>query len=819
MAKLLLRRCSGLVAAVSLSLLFAACGGHKGATPASGVPARINLNPSVSFSIQSGTFLQLTASAQSSSNSTLNAVFTYNSSNPSILDISPLGFACAGTWNAPAYNICAPGSEGVVTVTASAFGVTSPPTYFFVHPPISEIQISVATQVNSTPPACPGQQNLPAACAVPFNNSNCSVNAQGVVICGCLSQGQSETVQATAFDGAGNDITAAVGPFTWTEGSITVAKVTPIVTINTYNVATNQATVVSTTPGQTQLIASAAGVFSQPFNIETCPVECIDLQLGVSGQQQGTNTNFVVSKGTAETITATAVDVQGCVVPKPTLTWTSSAPASLTVPSSCSATNTCNVTTALPGAGAITANCTPPACNTGYPLNPAGYAPGSIYLPVPVYPVTPISGVVTGPTSTTNVLSTSQDCFSDQICEVGIYNVSTLTNVSGAGYPLPAPPNSLMYDPPGVRAYVGSEFGSYTINPSNLGSNTSPFGALTAPGTTTGFVTGKVIAVSNTGNNAVFSDTVANPNQVYMVNAAPVSTTPLNLNGAIAAAYSPDSLKTFILADGGTTLNAYSALQFLQPPITLPAPATALAFNSSGSFILLAGGAPAGSLAIYRTADNSVVTLPSGTISTPPQFLKMVPGGNIPLGGTFGSTAIPFLETTGLDFFFGLDDTGIDVIATNSSGSLPSPCPTLEGLNQIVLAYTSSTATPPCTPSFAPYHINIFQGTFHPIAFFVAPSATQAYIVTSDLGVLIYNFNTNSVSKIPMVNNATPVAADVTVDGALIYVAGSDGLLHQLNPALLLDQNQVFFTPLPNSSNNFCFTSNSCNLNLLAIKP
>ncbi len=145
------------------------------------------------------------------------------------------------------------------------------------------------------------------------------------------------------------------------------------------------------------------------------------------------------------------------------------------------------------------------------------------------------------------------------------------------------------------------------------------------------------------------------------------------------------------------------------------------------------------------------------------------------MGNTFGGVLIPNLEPAGLDFFFGLDNTGIDIIATNSSQdeSFATLCP-----QKVTLAQTTANAP------FAPFHININQGTFHPINFFLSPDATHAYIVTSDLGVLVYNFSTQSVSRIQLINDATPVAADMTVDGTLVYVAGSDGLLHQLNTVL-----------------------------------
>ena len=791
------------VVTISLFVSLPACGGH---TPpgVSRFPTRISLNPSPSFSVQLGSVFVFTASAQNAGNTNVSTGFIYTSSNPGVLDVAPNGFACAGSWNAPLYTICTPGSIGVVSVSAQAGGSTSAPTLVFVHPFIAGIQVSLVPPVNPPPPACPAQTELPAACNLPFkaalNNS-------------CLSQNQLITLQATAFDNQGTDITAAVGPFSWSQSNANVATFTPIVTVSAYDVPTNQVNVTPNITGQTQVIASASGVSSQPYDFETCPVQCIALELGVSGSQQASQTSFVVKKGTAETVTAFAVDVQGCIVPKPTLTWVSSEPAALTAGSAtagCGANSaTCTITTPQPGVAAITASCTPPSCNVGFPLNlnPSVSAP---YIPQPVYPVTAISGLVTGATSPANVLATSQDCYSDILCQVGIYNVSSTTNLPSGAVGMPTPPNSLMIDLPGDRAYAGSEFGAFAIAPSNLGSATNPFTFLPASGTALGLVTGKVIAVSHNGSGAVFSDTVSTPNQVYVVNGA-VAAIPLNVNSATAAAFSPDALRTFILGNGGNTLYSYSTLQFLQLllPNPLPTPATSIVFNSTGSFALLSGGSPAGSLAIYNTCDNSLVTpyLSATGLLSPPQFLRMVPAGNVPMG----NGAIPLLQTEGLDFFFGIDNTGIDIIATTSSQdtSFTTLCP-----QKVAIAQTTA-----LTP-FPPTHLPMNQGTFHPINFFLSPDATQAYIVTSDrAGVLVYSFNTASTFSIPLVNDATPVAADMTVDGSLIFVAASDGLLHEINTALALDRYDIPFSPLPDSFNSFCYTGSDCTLNLVTVRP
>jgi hypothetical protein len=766
--------------------------------------------------MQLGSTLLFTASAQNATNANISPAFTYSltpDSPSGILDISPAGFACAGSWNAPYYNVCTPAGTGTVNVVATALGETSPPTLVFVHPAIDNIQISVMKPVNSPPAACATQTALPLACNIPFNPNVCTNG-----VCACLSQNQTETLQATAYS-QGVDITASVGPFTWTQANANVVTITPIVT-SSENVATNQATVVSNTPGETQVVATASGVSSQPYIAETCPVQCITLQIGSNFGQTG----FITNKGTSESITATAVDVQGCIVPKPALTWTSSAPAALTAGSAttgCTGSTTCTVSTPQPGAAAITASCTPPACNVGFPLVPAGVPP--LYVPQPVYPVTAISGLVTGATSATGVLATSQDCYSNSFCTVALYDIATSKNIAASPSSMPTPPNSLMFDPAGDKIYAGSQYGALLVTTANLGSpTTNPFTALPAAGTTLGLVTGKVIAVSPNGALAVFSDTVSTPNQVYVVNASSsaAATTPLNINSATTAAFSPDSSKAFILGNGGNTLYVYSPLQALQT-IPLTAPANVIAFSSTGAFAFIAGGSATSNITVLNTCNNLPANLPNGTpfsitgLPTTPLFLKMVPAGSAPTG----NSQVPLLyqsDLDNLDVLVGVDNTGIDIIATTTTTPLISnPTTYLCPAQAISLPQT---VTAPVT-TFSPRHINLLQGTFNPINFFVSPSGSEIYIVTSDQGVLVYNFGTQSVSTIPLSGGAAPVVADMTVDGTLLYVAGTDGILHELNTVLALDILEIPFFQLPNSTNNFCYQNYTCSLNIVAIKP
>src|SRR5579884_3212712 len=129
-------RSAGLRLAVAILFLSAITGCGGGSHPGPPLfPGRVNLSPVTATSLTLGSTLNFTASFQTSSGTTLNTTITFISSDTSILNVSPGGVACAGQWDA-AFTTCTPGATGPVTVTATALGANSTPTYVFVHPPI-----------------------------------------------------------------------------------------------------------------------------------------------------------------------------------------------------------------------------------------------------------------------------------------------------------------------------------------------------------------------------------------------------------------------------------------------------------------------------------------------------------------------------------------------------------------------------------------------------------------------------------------------------------------------------------------------------------
>ena len=359
------RRLNALQLAIAILFLWSVsgCGGSKKAgTPI--FPGTVGLTPGGNTSLPLGGTLTFTASAQTTTGTNIATTFSFSSSDTSVLTLAPNGVACAGHWDV-AFTTCTPGGTGVVQVTASALGASSVPTYVFVHPQIDTITVTGILLDN-----------------VPVQEP-------------CLSQSQTMTVEAHAFS-HGSDITSSVGPFTWSADNPTVVTLTPLVNI-AYNFATNQATAKAAFPGIAQIHASASGVTSSSFQqpqlqnalgtspvldfFSTCPIQNISLELGEVGSGQ---TTLVATKGstTSQSVISTITDIMGksslpntngdVVLSKIPLTWTASQPTVLNVGGGC--LESCVLSTPSSGAGSVTASCSPPTCNVGFPVIPASIA-------------------------------------------------------------------------------------------------------------------------------------------------------------------------------------------------------------------------------------------------------------------------------------------------------------------------------------------------------------------------------------------------------------------------------------------------------------
>lgn len=816
-----------LTAAILCLSALAACGGGGKAGPPL-FAGHVSLNPVTNTSLLIGSTFAFTASVQTASGTNLNVPVTYSSSDTSILNLTSTGVACAGHWDAN-FTTCTPGAIGAVQVTASALGSTSIPTWVFVHPSVDNITVT----------------------GILLNNQ--------MIQEPCLSQTQSMTIEAHAFS-QGTDVTAAVGPFTWTASNPTVVGVIPLVN-SAYNFATNQATATAGIPGISQIFATASGVTSTSFQqpqytntqgaspvldfFATCPIQNISLEVGAAGSGQ---TTFSIDKSAPQTAIATVTDIMGnsslpntnggVVLSKIPLTWTSSRPGVLSVSTSC--TESCPLSSGSPGSATVTASCSPPTCNVGFPLVPASlstsqqisactqffaastHVPSTFscqqLIPEPVYasplfmgpsgdiPLAPatgaVAGIVSGATANASVFAASTGCENSPpaTCYTSGYFFTTGKAATNAENPLPVAPNSFLYDLAGDKIFMGSNFGAQVINPANFGTANNPFTSL-------GTVTGTALAVSTSGTLAVFSDTIHTPNEAYVVNiasATALSATPLAINGANAAAFSPDGLRAFISSSsaGVNSLYSYSPLQALQGPIPLAAPANAIQFAPNGAFAFVSESAGTGSnLTAFATCNNQVAaTLP---LPANPLLMRVLPNVHLDGNDSYGNS-IP----DGVHILV-MDSTGFDiataVVAPPVDGTL---CP--QGLTFV--------SNDPLRPA---QRIELNQGTLQPVNFFTSGDGSLIYIAnTSSSTILIYNFTVGSViGGIPLNNNATPISASISTDAGTILVAGSDGLLHEVSTSTGgADLLQLSFPNIPDYLNPFCSYGN-CALNVAITKP
>jgi hypothetical protein len=281
-----------------------------------------------------------------------------------------------------------------------------------------------------------------------------------------------------------------------------------------------------------------------------------------------------------------------------------------------------------------------------------------------------------------------------------------------------------------------------------------------------------VLAISPDQSTAIISDTTDSPNQVFICTNCSSGTrtvTPLLITGATAAAFSPDSLKAYIVA--GSNLYVYSKLDPLQTiPLSSGLSAQDVAFFPEGGFAYIAE-APTSSGAspqfdVYRTCDNSLDTAATLSTSGSPLMMRALPDG---------ATLIA-LEPPNVDL--------INVSAFSVTPASTPACPQTSITNTLAV-------------------FNLGQGSFIPTALIVAPDGSTAYILGETQAgppplrlpyVIQFNIQTGTSSVISLANGATPLAASLTLPGDLLFVGADDGNLHVIDTASGTDVQQLSFS-------------------------
>ena len=515
-----------------------------------------------------------TATATSCKGNTLSTgAATYGSSNLQLVDISPTGSICAGTWNRlspggiPDFTICTPpAAPGTVSVTASIGGVASNPVTVYVHPQVSAITIAA-------PPDCYSSQTSP---------KNTLVS------------------QTSVFGPDGAPIPAGTAPGVANQvGTITYTPNTPsIVTINntSVNAANNvslgiNGTAVANQPGGTVITATIAGTGSQSVGTSsaagyfyTCPPVNIGLTLA-SSANPGTpsSTTATITGGNPQTLTSTITDKNIVAI---TPIAGSGPDFTSTQPQQVSVDATGLVSSSLPGRATITGICQPgtvtsttatsassSSTSTGLSCNPTPLNKIGVFgtgLPIVANPID-----VTSP----GINSTLLWAASPESQQFTPFDLSQGT--SGTPVLLPYPPNSMVLDPTGASLYFGSyrEVMIYSATTNSLAAQDT-----TVPGV--------VLAVSPSNNQVVIADQVRQVIYLYTpatsttATGGQTSTTASSVisTGGVAthAAYSQDGKNIYVI--GPNTLYVHNIVSgWSQYPLTNANATSSCALDNTNS--------------------------------------------------------------------------------------------------------------------------------------------------------------------------------------------------------------------------------------------
>ncbi|MGH9508907.1 MAG: hypothetical protein ACRD2Q_02750 [Terriglobales bacterium] len=667
-----------------LILGLAGCNSGSGSQEAPRVLTEVTVVPS-SVSLNRGQAIQVIPRALDQEEDAMLADFTFNTSNSAIFTVSNSGLICAGTWD------------------------------------------SLTTPVVCTPAAAPGTANLTVtatAGGVSVTSDPVPVFVHDVVdsivvapvavdLANCLSQdndtGPDINLQFTAQAFAGGvDVTSTVGPFTWSSSFPTVA------TISTAGLATGELPGVSSI---TASVGSVNAVISPGTPLTICPPASLSLHVNGS-----TATSFSVAVNGTQTLAIDVVDTKGEPLESVSVTYQVVNPNIAAIN-----TSTRVVTGSAVGATGIIAHCTPPACNTG------SIIPTYSNVVMATVTGTPAAGRAYATCSSASAPCTTAATGGGT--QTPLVPIDTSTDTAGTVVNLPQTPNSMVFTRDGGVLFLGSANGMMIVDPV----------ANTFSGTVNN-MPGRVLAVSPDGNRVVVSNIPGAT--VFILDRAANSIQVLGISDATAAAFTPDGLKLFIVANN--TLFVASPVFALQN-ILLADVANDVTVLPGGSFAFLAGG-EASSITVRATCDNSPVLPSLGTTAAPPLIASLPDGSG--------------------------------VVAANS----PS-------LDVITVTPTFSGCPPSHGGVLTP--VDFGQGAFTPRQIIVLPDATRVY-VTSDLtSLLAYDVAGGTTSAIALTGGAQPTTGGATVSGNRLYLGGSNNAVHRIDVGTATDATSINLTFTP----------------------
>ena len=466
------------------------------------------------------------------------STYTYGTTNNQLVDISPVGNICAGTWNRnsgggiPNYTICSAPSPLPTTgnlpyatayITASAQSVTSNPVQVYVHAAVTSVSL-VTQPLSGTAQKCFSQSTQAVLDAQACYSEVLNGQPTNVLLCAPASVTSSSSPNLACPLPTINgqqlpltsipNCTAAVGTLSYSVGISTIASVTT-------NTTTNQVTITAEQPGTTSITASIAQSGSSAGYFSTCPPASISVALA-NGKTSGT-----ITQGVTQNLVTNIYDTNlnlcpptstnpagGCPLTGLSLTYQSTDPIDISV------ANAGAISTTFPGVASVYAICQPPGCNPS-PTNEIGvYGTG---LPVTSNPVT-----ITTPGTSSDYVWFSAPGKSQYIVPIDLLNGTV-----GSTIRLPYVPTSMVMDQLGTNLYFGS---THELMAYSTSSNSFTTQSTAVPGV--------VLAVSPNNSQLLINDQVRQLFYLYSNNGG--SSTTFGGMGT-AATWTPDSQTLYIV--------------------------------------------------------------------------------------------------------------------------------------------------------------------------------------------------------------------------------------------------------------------------------
>jgi len=657
------------------------------------------------------------------------ASYTYGTTNNQLIDISPTGNMCAGTWNRrsgggiPDYTICIKPNPLPTTnnlpyqsafITATASSVTSNQVQVYVHAQVTAVSLVLEnSSTDSTP-----------------------VN-------GCLSQTQTAQLDAQAFYSNNGIQTLLCGPNSSTVPNCSVAVGNLSYQTQNSTIATidPQGVITAVLPGTTYITASVAGSGSSAGYFSTCPPANISVTL--HGETSGT-----VTQGVTQNLVTTITDTKGNTIQGLTLDYQSTNPLSISVGTGGA------ITANFAGEAAVYAVCQPNTCNTspidkvGVNLTGASITSNEVLINTP------------GVASTYAWYSSPKSQY--------FVPVQLLSGTVGAGVKMPYFPNSMVLDRTGTNLYFGSthELMIYTATTNSL-SKEDPN------------VPGVVLAASPDNQTLLINDPVLKRFYVYKTSGGTFTTF---AGVGSAAQWTPDAKTLYIV---GQDVNGVATLfvnnvntGWTTYPLAYAASNLAITVPSVGAF--LTGTKTVAHAWCPDVAPDFTITQAypeAASLAAQTDALAATTDGSHIIGvGLAGGTS-PTLSDIHVDLFAGLKN---GACPTNAAGTEIEPVTLTPSFVQTALPFTASAinqvvASPASALAFVTYLAN-GSGT-----------AKLPYYQANADGSL------GTVGQVTLTGTPTaPIAGAFSLDNSLFFVSTSgDNLVHYIDVKSLTDTQQI----------------------------